>query len=465
MKFINKILALALLVPAFTACDDNDDIESVVTPLDKPVCTLAEGSTVDILLQRSIELTFNHPITVVNPAGITLNGVPVKDFTADVCRLTVPLSLEGDTDYKFSIAEGALVRWGHEEIGVPHYTLSFSTRPLPVLDSELINPQATPQAKKVFDMLRANYGKRTLTGCMGSEAWATPYYDVVTAAAGSAPAIIGFDYMHLNASPCDWIDYNDITPVKQAWEAGAIPAICWHWNVPRTNKKGARYDTGLSSFMPSNVLKPGTWENGIAMADIEEIAGYLRKLQDAGIPVLFRPFHEAAGDYSWGPWFWWGAEGVEVTRNLWEMLYNKLTGEYGINNLVWVWTVQASDGGNLASCDLMREAYPGDNLVDMVGVDIYANDALFNDFETWYQVREAVSGTKMVALSENGHLPDLDKAFERGETWSFFMQWYDLPEGSNTDFGFHKYSTPEEWQQVVSSPFALNRDDVKSLLK
>ena len=30
---------------------------------------------------------------------------------------------------------------------------------------------------------------------------------------GKYPAINTYDYVHLNASPCNWIDYGDITPV------------------------------------------------------------------------------------------------------------------------------------------------------------------------------------------------------------------------------------------------------------
>lgn len=468
MKFIRNILPLAVMALSLAACDDNDPgSEAVITPMEKPACELADGSTVDILLQKSIELDFNHPITVADASGITLNGVPVKEYKVDVCKLTVPLRLEGATDYKFRIAPGALVRWGHSDQIVPEYNLSFSTRPIPVLDRKIVNPNITPEARKVFDMLADNYGKRCLTGCMGSEAWTTVYYDLVTEAGGAAPAIIGFDYMHLNASPCNWIDYNDITPVKEAWEAGAIPALMWHWNVPRTNKKGAKYDTAPSKFMPSNIFIPGSWEHDIAMADIEELAGYLKHIQDAGIPVLFRPFHEAAGDFGYNnPWFWWGAEGVEVTKQLWDMLYDKLTNEYGLNNILWVWTMQTRYNGALSPGQYMLESYPGDDKVDIVGVDLYPSEnKLYSDFETWYAVREVLEGKKMIALSETGPLPDLDLVFDKGETWSFFMQWYDILEGSNNDFGFHKYSTPEDWQKTLASPYALNRDELKNLLK
>lgn len=54
---------------------------------------------------------------------------------------------------------------------------------------------------------------------MGEVAWSTTFSDMVAEAAGKYPAIVGFDYIHLASSPADWIDYGDITPVKEAWDA------------------------------------------------------------------------------------------------------------------------------------------------------------------------------------------------------------------------------------------------------
>lgn len=460
MKFLKYILPLGLFAVAAVSCSDNMEDDVTLTPTEASSDAIAEGSTVDILLHRSLKVNYTHPVKIANPAGITLNGAPVEGCTANVCELTVPLALEGAKDYTLSVAEGALVRYDHPDIAVKGYTLNFKTRPLPVLDKNLSNPSANADARNLFAFLQSQYGKKTMSGAMGEIAWGSQYYDLITEAdGGKAPAIIGFDYIHLAASPANWIDYGDITPVKQAWDAGAIPAITWHWNVPRTNKKGAALDAGISRYSPSNALIEGTWENEVFVKDIEKIAGYLKLLQDAGIPVIFRPFHEAAGDYGWGPWFWWGAEGVEVTKQLWNRLYDDLTGKYHLDNLIWCWTVQTLDSGVLTTVDKMREAYPGDDRVDFVGVDIYSGSDLFSDFDTFYAVREMVQGKKMIALSECGKLFDPDVTFPKGETWLYFMQWYENKSG----YGIYDYSPAEVWQQVVSSPYTLNRDDIKAL--
>lgn len=462
MKFLKYFLPLGLFAVVAASCSDNMEDDVTLTPTTISSDAIAEGSTVDLLLHRNMTVKYSHPIRIANPAGITLNGKTVEGAKANVCELYIPLQLEHGTDYTLNVAPGALVRYDHPEIAIDAYTLNFSTRPAPVLKTELMDPAATPEAKKLFSFLQSQYGKKTLSGTMGAIAWDSEYYDFISQQAGKAPAVIGFDYLHLAASPANWIDYGDITPVREAWEAGNIVQIMWHWNVPRLNNKKAELSTDISRFSPSNAMVPGNWEYNIMEKDIAKVAGYLKLIQDAGIPVIFRPFHEAAGDYdpSWGPWFWWGGEGVEVTKQLWDHLYNKLVNDYGIHNMIWCWTVQTNKAGELATLDLLQDAYVGDDKCDFVGVDIYSGEDLFSDFDRFYLTRELVQGKKMVAMSECGKLFNPDVAFEKGETWLYFMQWY---EAENNVYFIKEYSPAETWQQVVNSPFTLNREDVKAL--
>ncbi len=461
MKLLRYFLPLGLLAVVAASCSDNMEDEVTFTPTTASSDAIAEGSTVDLLLHRDITVNYTHPVKIVNPSAITLNGKPVEGVTANICALNIPLRLEAGTDYTLTVGDGALVRYDHPEMAADPYTLRFSTRPAPVLDAELTDPAATPAAKKLFAMLKSQYGNKTLSGTMGEIAWGSGYYDFIAETSGKQPAVIGFDYIHLASSPANWIDYGDITPVKEAWESGAIPQIQWHWNVPRLNNPKAQLSYGVSRFSPSNAMIPGEWEYNVMEKDIAKVAGYLKLLQDAGIPVLFRPFHEAAGDYTWGPWFWWGAEGVEVTKQLWDHLRNKLMNEYGIHNLVWVWTVQTANAGELASLDQVSGAYPGNDKCDIVGVDLYESDDLFSNFDAFYLVREMVEGKKMVTLSECGKLFNPDVTFPKGETWLYFMQWY---ESQNNEYLIKDYSPAEVWQQVVASPYTLNREDVKPLL-
>lgn len=210
------------------------------------------------------------------------------------------------------------------------------------------------------------------------------------------------------------------------------------------------FNANNSEFNPANVVIDGTWENQVAVKDVEKLAGYLKLLQEAKIPVLWRPFHEAAGDYTWGSWFWWGSQGAKATKDLYLWLYNKLTYEYGLNNLIWVWTVQTSSAGQPADLATIKEWYPGDEYVDIVGTDLYPSEQLTDQSEQFYLVNNSVDGKKIVALTECGNLVSPEAAYRNNALWSYFMQWYDLKDDV---FGFHNYGGPDQWRTVLDSPY------------
>lgn len=76
----------------------------------------------------------------------------------------------------------------------------------------------------------------------------------------------------------------------------------------------------------------------LLIKDIDTIAVQLKKLQDNGVPVLFRPLHEAEGK-----WFWWGAQGPEPAKKLYKIVFDRLTRVHKLQNLVWVWNSVAKD--------------------------------------------------------------------------------------------------------------------------
>ncbi|MFR6588480.1 MAG: glycosyl hydrolase [Ruminococcus sp.] len=91
------------------------------------------------------------------------------------------------------------------------------------------------------------------------------------------------------------------------------------------------------------------------------------QLQDAGVPIILRPLHEAQGNegnYSDGTaWFWWGDRGAEVYKELWKLLYNTLTEKYNLHNIIWEY-----NSYNYANSDTW---YPGDDYADIVAYDKY----------------------------------------------------------------------------------------------
>ena len=227
------------------------------------------------------------------------------------------------------------------------------------------------------------------------------------------------------------------------------------------------YKYNTRQFGVEAALTEGTWQNTVIKSQIEKLAGYMKLLQDAGIPVLFRPLHEAAGDYTWGAWFWWGYDGADACVRLWKYLRSELQDTYGLNNLVWVWTVQTKTSGsvNFDSLDTARKWYPGDEWVDIVGADLYETKGA-SMTDAFRFVNNSVEGKKMVVLSEFGNLPDIGGSFSEDAPWGYFMNWCNFEDdvpvlySKNSDGSYGWNNTVAEWKSALSDSHTLNRKDI-----
>ncbi len=455
-------MMMPVLLLACGGSESGGSAEPAAPPVPKTV-SITDGkvvpaSTASLVIEYDMDIVFNHLSKVqISQGEITSTEVQFNR------KLVIGLSLSAGKSYTVTVPGDAVLGVFTKEYAET-FTVSFSTEKgadmadASKVSKSLTNPAATAEARGLYALLLENYGRKQFSGAMGEVGWGTGFTDMIGETTGKYPAIVGFDYLHLPSSPSNWIDYGDITPVRKIWEAGSIPAMTWHWNVPVSESSdNTDFRADNNNFKASNVLIEGTWENKVAVKDVEKLAGYLRLLQDAGIPVLWRPFHEAAGDYKWGSWFWWGNSGTEVTKKLWVWLRDKLTGEYGLNNLIWVWTVQTSSEGKPAPMSLLKDAYPGDDVVDIVGTDIYADNTMSRQTDQFAMLHDMVDGKKMVALTECGNLVDVDSAFSDGALWSFFMGWYEMNDAGK--LGFFNWNTAGEWKKVLDNPLVLNRGD------
>ncbi|MDE5936925.1 MAG: beta-mannosidase, partial [Ruminococcus sp.] len=247
--------------------------------------------------------------------------------------------------------------------------LSSEAIPDSVYDVEdtLINPVASPETKALFSYLCETYGKQILSGQFTDNGFNSDEFRAIYDATGKYPAVLGLDLM--NYCPSRQEKGADCYAVERAvefHEKGGIVTMSWHWNSPDEYLKEGNEDNGSprwwGGFYTSNTdidiaaIMSGSDPDGKALldADIAAIAKQLGRLQDKGVPVLWRPLHEASGG-----WFWWGAKGPEAYKQFWYYLYDQLTNTYHLNNLIWVWNGGAADW------------YPGNEYVDIIGDDIY----------------------------------------------------------------------------------------------
>lgn len=554
------ILAMVFI---FASCDT--DVDHDIPAVDAPVLvsTTPESGAAKVKTgEITIEVKYDKNIFFAtdNLSEIQFTGGEL--ISADVLGasniLTVKVNVpKRETACSLSIPEGIVT--GPNQMPAPAVSVQFSTV---ALDKTLV-AATSAKAVKLYNYLLDNFETKTLSAMMADVAWNTEMSEKVYGWTGKYPAINCFDYVHLPASVAgaDWINYGDITPVKDWSDKGGIVAAMWHWNVPKKavgeasstqiwkgetvmpgdwsgnvqmtddaakavfadaqvgqvirvavkdvaeGAQGSFKNSGWSEiasgtdyfdisgdytllitedilkslqeggliigghdytavavylesngtaldpnkdyafykadteFDAANATVEGTWENKVFTEDLKNTAAYLKLLRDADIPILWRPFHEAAGG-----WFWWGKDAVSF-KSLWIAMFNYFKAE-GLDNLIWVWTTEGNDA----------DWYPGDQYVDIVGRDIYNKETA--DCVSEYTSIAGNYGNKIVSLSECGTVGLISEQWASGARWSWFMPWYD---GTNEDGSPVVHADEAWWKDAMNQEFVVSRDELPSM--
>ena len=490
-KLLLGILGLGLLL---AGCQEKEEVPAQTAAGPKLVSTVPADGTQGLTgSELTIKMTFDQNIKCSSDkkALISIDGeASVDNVNAYMADLTIKLSgLEEGVSYILTVPAGVVQGYRTNQKGSEEVKFTFSMKKAePYVPSDLnpvktlVNPKASKEAQNVYRFLLEQSGKKTLSGVQSSHSHKNDFVDAVYNHTGKHPALAGYDFLFLQFSPTpdnwSWVqNYNDISAPKEQWAANGLVNYMWHWNVPNTK---ADWDNGLNnynfdgyafycdktSFDIREALKEGTWQHDFIMKDIEEVAGYLQLLENENIPVIWRPLHEAAGNYNlYGPngaWFWWGRHGAEPCKQLWRLLYDQLVNVYGLDNLIWVWTVDVTKGAE----DQYIDWYPGDEYVDILGVDIYETNTEAKTRQYQAMV-DMTKGKKLVTVSECGNIPDPAKCMAAGNKWSWFMVWCNSDSNGNivltpSDGNFN-LNTGDYWKQVMSSPYVLTRESMPNL--
>ena len=582
---ILSALAMAAVTFGVTACAATDahysipDVEAPQFVASTPVAganNVKRGDvTVTVKYDKRVFFASQDKDKIVVDGGTLTNAIVYGADSLLTMTLNVP---QRGQEVSITIPEG-LVTNGQGKPAAS-VNVNFTTTDL---DKTPVMATST-SAKALYNYLLENVDNKIISGMMANVAWNQECADKVNEWTGKYPAINGFDYGHMPASKAgaNWINYKDITPVKNWSDNHGIVQMMWHWNVPKnepqagkgiemlsdwsanlqltndavkaaignaqvgdklvatiadvadgaqgsiknsswtgfTDEAGTSWEyfdisgdqysmtldattladmknngfilsghdytlTGVyivpankdlaqgtqlykptanldpnkdynfylksesypegTTFDAANALTEGTWENQVWKDDMQTLTEYLTLLKNANIPVLWRPFHEASGK-----WFWWGKD-ADSFKKLWIAMFNELK-EAGLDNLIWVWT----------SCGNDNDWYPGDAYVDIVARDLYGEDDA--KCATEYADLSATYGNKIVTLGEcgystytNSQIATVSKQWNAGAKWSWFMVWYN-DESSQT---YH--STQEWWQDAMSQPNIITRDQVPSL--
>ncbi|MCV9387003.1 glycosyl hydrolase [Reichenbachiella ulvae] len=314
--------------------------------------------------------------------------------------------------------------WGYMDVDnfviypIEEKTYDIATTP--------VDPQANDDAVALYDFMLEHFGKRVISGQTNDR------YDELVSEAGYRPLMRVYDLKsYTQGYPYAWdnetashtfgaVDDGQVDDAI-AWhkETGGVGIVNWqwHWHSPSDGVPGENtFWTEETDFDVREAVKEGTEEYNLIIEDIDAIAVQLKKMSDAGVPIIWRPLHEAGGG-----WFWWGAHGPEPCLKLWDIVYDRLQNHHGIHNLIWSWSTPEHDW------------YPGNEKVDFIGYDSYPGDMNYvSQTQMYNQVYEITEGKKMIAMTENGPIPDLKTSFSLDAPWSMFMCWSELTFSQNS---------------------------------
>lgn len=308
--------------------------------------------------------------------------------------------------------------WNYYEIDRADLVPTPTPPPPAPVPGTLVDPLATFAARSLMQDLVADYGRQTWSGQqLGIASGQLDLAEInhVQNTSGRKPAIASGDLINYSPSRVAFqgVPANYSESLRSLENSGHVLSLCWHWNAPSgllntTEQPWWRgfYTVATTFDFAAALANTNSVQYAEILRDIDAIAVQLKIFSDAGIPLLWRPLHESEGG-----WFWWGAKGSGPFKQLWRLLYNRLTAHHGLHNLIWVLTSEDPAW------------YPGDDVVDIVGVDAYPADVADVLSPRWESLKARFDGRKLMALTEFGGVPDIERMQRFGVWWSYFAPW------------------------------------------
>ncbi|WP_168565015.1 glycosyl hydrolase [Crateriforma spongiae] len=323
---------------------------------------------------------------------------------------------------------------------------------------EPVNPNLNDKARAVLNYLETIYRDRVLVGMNGDRET-----EKAIQISGKRPAVVNYDLCGWN-SPTWGKSYTKvmdakIEPILQRAKQGTIITMTFHWKNP-AKKDGTAWvnpPKGTGPFDMKAGTTPGTPEYKAVMEDLRRHGDYLQVFEDAGVPILFRPLHEIDGG-----WFWWtDAETPENTAELYRMIFDSYVKERKLDNLIWVYNAGVKCAGAdpadpVEAIEHRKRYYPGDQYVDISGIDIYPSEHYGwklpqeSSYAKAFEIMSKVTPGKMLAFSEGAGIPDPDAMAQAGPKWLYCLPWW----------ADHRLN-PKDWvDKTFNHPLMITLDEL-----
>jgi len=317
---------------------------------------------------------------------------------------------------------------------------------------ETVTPDASVETKALLELMYNISGKFMLTGQHNYPNTRDKNSQFASRYIGKTPVVWSTDMGFAEDGDTDsYLARPDI--VKEAirqHQLGSLITICWHAVPPTADEpvtfrplEGANPDSSQSvqgqllDRQFKDILTPGTVLYNRWCAQVDSVALYLKKLQEAKVPILWRPYHEMNGS-----WFWWGGRtGEYSTLRLYKQLFDRLVSHHGLKNLVWIWSVDRPSKPE----QYYSQYFPGTEYFDIASLDVYGND--FN--QMYYDSLAILAEGKPLVLGEVGIPPTLD-ILDNQPNWGLYVTWA----------GMVRNTLKKEYNLLMSDPRVLNQEDL-----
>ena len=297
--------------------------------------------------------------------------------------------------------------------------------------------------------------------------------DQIASATGTSrwPAILGLAAEHNNQP----MQIAEMGQIAGPWiQSGGIAQIKFRpWN-PWTQTIG-----GVAGLDIPNLLTNTTDAAHILFHTwLAQIADEFARLKDparggsTNAVILFRPFSEMNGN-----WFWWGQLSQEDYIALWRHVYNYMTVTRGLHHLLWVYESASSEhapAGASSPSVASDYYYPGDDVVDVMGHNLYSDSWVLNfDANAVYRRYPKVTGVPQAGSAAssppaNGihratgsfdNLTYLQRIEQLYPRLSFFIVWNSF--GNTTTNQFVGIVDSQNYVTLMTTNSVATRDDLQ----
>lgn len=240
---------------------------------------------------------------------------------------------------------------------------------------KMVDTNATAETKNLFKNLGELAADHTLFGHQHATEYGHGWSGEadrsdVKSVTGSHPAVIGVDFMGFSGgTPEETSQYKENMKknVEATYNRGGVITASWHFSNP-VSEGGFYWKDSVSAPAVRFIIPGGSSHTKYTeiLKEVGEWASNLRGADDKQVPVIFRPFHEFDGG-----WFWWGKPHctTEEFKTLWRFTVSYLRDSVGVHNFIYAF----SPDNRFNTTEEYLERYPGDEWVDLLGVDNYGD--------------------------------------------------------------------------------------------